>query len=220
PLLRHLKSDGIPLVHPKLLSSIAGPESEFGTQLIPLLFDAIKNAHDRVKTTKTKLLFTEWKRLFGQVVGVQTARLQKLLKRQADLHKRPYDEDSVAYLFALNTYIAIVAKLVAALSLPHVSENVSDSSVPIADRINSIESGELFYAAGIVNVLISDFFSWYADDTSWPHFAKIIDELVEQLGQVSYDVTRKKPASTRDLFKGIYEEFVPGALRHALGEFY
>jgi hypothetical protein len=185
-----------------------------------MLFDAVQRASKAHATTKTKLLFTEWRRLFGQVVGVQTARLRNLLKAQASLHDRRYTDDPVAYLFALNTYIALVAKLVAALSLPHADENLSDSSVPVAERIKSLESGQLFSAAGVVNVLNSDFFSWYADDRSWKKFSPTIMQLIERLGAISYDVTQKKAESTRDLFKGMYQEFVPGALRHALGEFY
>jgi hypothetical protein len=81
-LLRHLRQDGIPLVHPKLLCALVGPESDLGHRLIPLLFRAVlDSAGPRSQvTTKTKLLFTEWRRLFGQVVGVQSDRLKDLLE--------------------------------------------------------------------------------------------------------------------------------------------
>ncbi len=60
-LLTELQTNGIPLVHPKLLANLAGPDSEFGAKLIPLFFSALKAACASTKTSKTKLLFTEWR---------------------------------------------------------------------------------------------------------------------------------------------------------------
>ena len=47
-----------------------------------------------------------------------------------------------------------------------------------------------------------------------------IESLIAGLSNVNFDVSKKSPDSTRDLFKGLYQSFVPRALRHALGEFY
>jgi len=68
-LLGHLRDDGTPLVHPLLLSERVGPTSTVGVMLLPALFDALHAAKESPTTSKTMLLFTEWKRLFGQVVG-------------------------------------------------------------------------------------------------------------------------------------------------------
>jgi hypothetical protein len=46
------------------------------------------------------------------------------------------------------------------------------------------------------------------------------ESLLSSLRGVSFDLTHKQPDSIRDLFKGIYEVFVPRELRHALGEIY
>jgi len=221
-LLGHLRDDGVPLVHPLLLSALVGPESETGAKAIPKLFRAVEAAVSprARRTTKTKLLFVEWKRLFAQVVGVQTEHLQRLLAEQGEAHQQPYGSAPAEYLFALNTHIALVAKLVAALSLPGGSQDLADPTGPIRTRIEALESGRLFADAGVSNMLVGDFFSWYVDDPSWDRIAPAIDRLVAQLTAVSFDVTRKSPDSTRDLFKGMYQSFVPRALRHALGEYY
>jgi len=219
-LLEALRSDGRPLVHPQLLQALAGPDSEHGAELIPELYDSIRHAEADSATTKTKMLFTEWRRLFSQVVGFQPDHMKKLLARQEISHDQPYQENPAAYLFALNTYIAIIAKVVAAAALPSASQDVLDAAVPIEDRLYAIESGDLFEHAGILNMLSGDFFSWYLDDAHWARFKPALAALLSRLAAVDFTVTRKHADTTRDLFKGIYERFIPREIRHALGEFY
>lgn len=220
-LLVYLRNDGAPLVHPGLLSQLVGPESSLGAQLLPKLFHAVESAAgDRTRTNKTLLMFTEWRRLFGQVVGVQSERLQNLLASQGAAHGANYHDNIPAYLFALNTYIALVAKLVAAMAVPNASRSISDPATPIAQRIETLENGQLFADAGVLNMLNGDFFAWYRDDSHWDVYAPDIEALLETLHVINFDVSRKSPESTRDLFKGLYMRFVPRALRHALGEYY
>lgn len=219
-LLNALRRDGVPLVHPLLLADMAGPESPLGTELIPKLYQAVLNAESARRTSKTKLLFFEWRRLFGQVVGVQTDSLKKLLVRQSEAHSQDYGANIPAYLFALNTFIALVAKLVAALALKGSAEDVRDSSSPVQERLKALESGQLFAEAGVANMLNGDFFAWYLDDAAWGGLAPGVESLIAALANINFDVSRKSADSTRDLFKGLYQSFVPRALRHALGEFY
>jgi len=219
-LLAALARDGVPLVHPLLLAHIAGPESPLGTKLIPKMYQAVLVAEFARATSKTKLLFFEWRRLFGQVVGIQTDSLKKLLDSQSEAHQQDYGSNIPAYLFALNTFIALVAKLVAALALRGAAEDVRDSSSPIQERLKELESGKLFADAGIANMLNGDFFAWYLDDQAWPLIAPDTESLIATLANINFDVSKKSADSTRDLFKRLYQSFVPRALRHALGEFY
>lgn len=219
-LLAALEDDGRPLVHPQLLQALVGPDSAYGTSLIPEFHASICKADASPATSKTKMLFAEWRRLFSQVVGFQPAQMKKLLSRQEISHNQPYQEHPAAYLFALNTYIAIIAKVVAACALPRASEDVLRPGVPIAERLRTIETGELFENAGILNMLSGDFFSWYLDDTDWPRYQSHLSAMLSRLGGVDFTVSKKHADSTRDLFKGIYERFIPREVRHALGEFY
>jgi hypothetical protein len=219
-LLGALRQDGVPLVHPLLLADMAGPESPLGTELIPKLYRAVLAAENSRQTSKTKLLFFEWRRLFGQVVGIQTDSLKQLLVRQSEVHKEDYGANVAAYLFALNTFIALVAKLVAALALKGAAEDIRDGASPVRERLQILESGELFANAGVANMLNGDFFAWYLDDAAWRGLASGVESLIAGLSNINFDVSKKSPDSTRDLFKGLYQSFVPRALRHALGEFY
>lgn len=219
-LLSALESNGRPLVHPLLLQALVGPDSEYGTTLIPELYASICKADASAATTKTKMLFSEWRRLFSQVVGFQPAHMKKLLARQEISHDQPYQENPAAYLFALNTYIAIIAKVVAACALPRVSQDVLEAGVPVAERLRAVETGELFEHAGILNMLSGDFFSWYLDDSDWPRYQAPLGAMLGRLGGVDFAVSKKHADTTRDLFKGIYERFIPREVRHSLGEFY
>lgn len=219
-LLHLLRDQGQPLVHPELLRQHVGPESALGAQLLPQLFRAVLASSNTHPATKTKLLYKEWRRLFGQAVGITTERLEGFLRRQAAAHATRYEADIPAYLFALHTYIAIVAKLVAALAMPHPAQDIADANVPLRQRLAALEDGRLFAGAGVANMLSGDFFSWYIDDPGWAHIEPGFNAVVNRLRGISFDVTRKAPESIRDLFKGMYEVFVPRELRHALGEIY
>lgn len=221
-LLMLLHSQGRPLVHAGLLRAMIGPESQIGAALIPTLFQAIVSAsHEDTPTqSKTTLLFNEWRRMFGQAVGVATERLEQFLARQSSAHDQSYQKQVPCYLFALHTFMAIVAKLTSALALPRASQDIQDIRVDLRKRMQAIENGSLFLDAGIENMLAGDFFSWPVDDKAWPTISGPLSSLLMQLGQLSFDMTRRSPESIRDLFKGIYQEFVPRELRHALGEIY
>ena len=219
-LLAAIANNGRPLVHPQLLQALVGPDSESGITLIPDLYASICRADSSLATTKTKMLFAEWRRLFSQVVGFQPNHMKKLLARQEISHDQPYQDNPAAYLFALNTYIAILAKVVAACALPNVSQNVLELSVPVLDRLRAVETGELFEHAGILNMLSGDFFSWYLDDNDWSRYEPQLSAMLGKLSGVDFTVSKKHADTTRDLFKGIYERFIPREIRHALGEFY
>lgn len=225
-LLRKMAGRSAPLVSPSVLKSYVGLDSDVGRQLVPLLFQSIVEAERRSQSRggggggKTYLLFREWRRIFGQAVGINTDRLEALIERQARAHDTDYRSNIPAYLFTLHTYLALVAKLVAALALPSASQNMVDRRVPLQQRIAELESGKLFLDSGVTNMLSGDFFSWPSEGAAWVRLEAGVHGLLEKLSDVSFDLSRKNPASVRDLFKGVYEVFVPRELRHALGEVY
>ena len=222
-LLRLLVNDGRPLVHPGLLRAMVGPESKVGSSLMSALFQAVLAADVRDLNsvqTKTTLLFREWKLLFGQAIGINTKALGDLLHRQSKSHGQPYNQHVSCYLFALHTVIALAVRLVSALALPSVSQDITDDNVDLKQRMLSLESGQMFASTGVSNMLSGDFFSWPADDPNWPIIQRPLQRLLSSLRNLSFDMTKKRPETVRDLFKGLYEDFVPRELRHALGEVY
>ena len=95
---------------------------------------------------------------------------QAKLQRQGASHGQPYDDDHAAYLFALNTHVALVAKIVAALALPQANQDLRNAVVPVRTRFETLESGQIFFDAGIANLLNGDFFSWYLEPTHFSQF--------------------------------------------------
>ena len=219
-LLTQIRNGGRPLVSPMLLKQFIGPDTEVGRRLLPVLFQAICKAQSSYSTTRTKLIYKEWARLFGQVDGTETERLAHYLETESRSHGIDYNTDPQAYVFALSTYIALVAKICAvyALNPPSTIEN---AQVPDPKAfLKNVESGDCFRMSGIENMLGTDFFSWYLGDDVTEELEKPLGLLIECLRTIDFDVTKKSPESVRDLFKGLYMSFTPAPMRHALGEYY
>ena len=216
-LIAMIAEGGRPLVTPIVLKQFVGTETEVGQLLIPKLFDAICNARQE---SRTHLIFTEWSRLFDQVEGITTNRLDVYFKDISHIHRKDYTENPKAYFFALNTYIAIVAKVCAVYALASQASEVLN---PVANPITflkSIEEGEYFRMFGIENMLGTDFFSWYLGSDVTVDLTQSVAVLLEKLRLIDFDTTRKNPKSVRDLFKGLYMSFTPASVRLALGEYY
>lgn len=219
-LLSLISDGGRPLVSPLLLKQFIGPDTEVGRKLLPALFRSICQAQTSGSTTRTKLIYTEWTRLFGQVDGTETERLARYLEDASRSHGIRYMDNPQAYVFALSTYIAIVAKVCAVYALASQSSDaISPSSNP-RTFLKRIEDGGYFKIFGIINMLSTDFFSWYLGDDVSENLEEPLGVLLERLRTIDFDVTRKSPESVRDLFKGLYMEFTPASMRHALGEYY
>lgn len=219
-LLSLIADGGRPLVSPMLLKQFIGPDTEVGRRLLPALFHAIRRAQTSDLTTRTKLIYTEWARLFGQVDGVETEQLVHYLKNASRSHGIDYTAAPQAYVFALNTYIALVAKTCAVYALASQSEDVITSPPAPRAFLKNIESGEYFELFGIENMLGTDFFSWYLGDDVTEELDQPLGLLLERLRTIDFDVAKKSPKSVRDLFKGLYMGFTPAPMRHALGEYY
>jgi len=219
-LLALIADGGRPLVSPMLLKQFIGPDTEVGRRLLPALFCAIRQAQVSNSTTRTKLIYTEWARLFGQVDGIETERLARYLENASRSHGTDYTAAPQAYVFALSTYIALVAKTCAVYALASQSDDVITPSPEPRAFLKSIENGEYFEMFGIENMLGTDFFSWYLGDDVTEKLDQPLGLLLERLRTIDFNVTKKSPESVRDLFKGLYMGFTPAPMRHALGEYY
>lgn len=219
-LLSLIADGGMPLVSPMLLRQLVGPDTEAGRALLPALFHAVTEAKQAGGTTRTKLIYTEWVRLFGQVDGTETERLARYLDDAGRSHGVDYADDPQAYVFALSTYIALVAKVCAVYALASQSDMALNPSSDPRRFLKEMEAGEYFKRFGIENMLGTDFFSWYLGDDVEVDLDEQLGMLLERLRVVDFDVARKSPESVRDLFKGLYMGFTPAPMRHALGEYY
>jgi len=82
-----------------------------------------------------------------------------------------------------------------------------------------MEEGGIFRELGIANFLEGDFFRWYLDAWDEPIY-QAAREIIKTLANYSLVTLDVDPDSTRDLLKKLYQQLMPGELRHNLGEYY
>lgn len=186
------------------------------------------------KTKENQFLYTEWKNLFKLS--------EKDKKKEADIKKRIEifteiigidikKEEEHEVLFCLHTTLNIIIKLFlvkTANSLKNLFpalkkiENLYETSdiLRLKKFMQEIESGEHFERLNITNLNNRNFFSWYLsknwDKTFFENFKKII-MLVD-----TYDIDNGNTENiiSGDLFKGLYENFIPKIVRHSFGEYH
>ncbi|MBC7221376.1 SAM-dependent DNA methyltransferase [Candidatus Bipolaricaulota bacterium] len=197
------------------------------------LFQALEVALKNPQGLVPKL-FHQWKIFFSEAIDYSEAfggrKLEPLKKwvRKAALEVRT-PEEAERFFFVLHTYFALLVKLLAWLALSrHLGVRLgalSFSGLAAADgetlrrQLQEMESGGIFRAYGITNLLEGDFFSWYL--YAWND--KIEDALREVIKRLNeYDPTTLTlvPEETRDLFKKLYHYLLPREIRHSLGEYY
>ncbi|HOT91649.1 MAG TPA: hypothetical protein PLJ78_04855 [Anaerolineae bacterium] len=82
-----------------------------------------------------------------------------------------------------------------------------------------MESGGIFRAYGLLNLLEGDFFEWYLH--AWnDEIEATLREIVRRLDEYDPTTLTLVPEETRDLFKKLYHYLLPREVRHNLGEYY
>jgi SAM-dependent methyltransferase len=179
-------------------------------------------------------LFEQWRLFFSEAIDYSEAfggRKLEPLKRW--VRKAGIEVSSPAeaerFFFVLHTYFALLVKLLAWLAVsrhlgvklgaPSFAGLASAESGALRCRLRELESGGIFRAYGLLNLLEGDFFAWYL--YAWND--EIEDALREVLKRLDeYDPTTLTliPEETRDLFKKLYHYLLPREIRHNLGEYY
>ena len=182
---------------------------------------------------KIKMLFEEWKTLFGQVADLSSKQIDTISQTlKFSTHDLTNGNGISAELFVIHTYNSLIIKLLSAeivstykfSSYKYFIQNLlieTDENL-IARINNEIEKASFYHSAGIHGFVEEALFSWYIDASSNPHYGKnIIRSIREILTQLSYYRTDNlTQARSKDLLKLFYQNLVPETLRKSLGEFY
>jgi len=177
---------------------------------------------------RATLLQAEWKRSFGAVYIQDASKARQDAALMALQYGVRHRVGLDLLLFAVQTYYALLMKLLAmeVLSLqqgsfvPSLANQMAGGTPAQRQRLlREMESGALFAAYGIENYLEADYFAWYLEDLDGP-----LDELVRR---VASELTAFEPATStldpdavRDLLKVLYQFLLPKKIRHDLGEYY
>lgn len=203
-----------------------GPKSEIAQESVGAFVDVLTNW----STSRAKVFFNEWQRLFGIVYGEQFAGgADKKTKALAENYRLDKECDFQVILFCVHTYFALLMKLIAAelLSASEGSLTTSFSSglvhteqEELEARLTDIEDGGVYKKRGITNFLEGDFFRWYLETLNSPRLQDAIRKTARYLSEFEPATTTIEPEVTRDLLKKLYQYLVPDVVRHHLGEYY
>ncbi len=183
-----------------------------------------------LSTNKSKIMFEEWFRTFRQVVAYDQGKL-KQLNTVYGLEAKS-QEDQKKLLFSIQTFFAIVMKLISAevvqlhfggkLTVSYLGELKGILNTDYGrEKIRDLEEegGYFQKITGIKNYLEGDFFSWYVEE--WNNqIINSLDEVVGILAEYEPATSDLEPERIKDLFKLLYQNLLPKEIRHSWGEYY
>ena len=189
---------------------------------------ALYKALVETQNPKVKKLFEQWSLQFGEVCDYERAS-----KLKVDSFARRFgitggDIKPFHFFFCLHTYYATFIKLLAVqvvhyYIMPKLGTDIRQAATFDSQQLRAymekMEDGGIFKELGIINFMEGDFFRWYLDVWDEPIY-QAAKEVVSTLANYSLVTLDVDPDSTRDLLKKLYQQLMPGELRHNLGEYY
>ena len=207
-----------------------GHESSRGIALMRAVAEALADAENRRNGNKIRMLFEEWKTLYGQVADLSREQL-KGINGTLRFARANNSMEVPARLFVVHTFNSLLTKLLAAeIVAAHglasgrtfAGDLVSiENDSELLRRLQiDIEDGGFFEATGIHGFVEEAIFSWYLDAaTNRHHRSAIATAIRDVLTELALYRTDKLDHS-RDVLRDFYQDLVPEILRKTLGEFY
>lgn len=207
-----------------------GHKSARGIVLMRSMASALDNALNHQSGGKIRMLFEEWRTLYGQVADLSAEQLKginsTLLFARADI-----STEVPARLFVVHTFNSLLTKLLAAEIV--ASHGLASGKTFAGDLVSleneseflkrlevDIEGGGFFQATGIYGFVEEAIFSWYLDTAvNKNHRSEIATAIRDVLSGLLLYRTDKLDHS-RDVLRDFYQDLVPELLRKTLGEFY
>ena len=195
------------------------------------LFLELLNIKNSSKNDRTKLLFSEWEKLFklSEADNSNNEEVAKRRKALSSLIGRDIIDASDEYnvIFAIHTLYSLIIKLIAIKAAKENSETYNTDFYEISKYdnakllkfIKSIETGNIFKRMNILNMIEGDFFSWYITEALTDEFYNNFRDLCFKLSKYE-TFSVKLLDKTQDFFRELYESCVPAEIRHSFGEFY
>ena len=209
-----------------------GPVSDCGRTLMQALGSAVSEAINQAENSKIKMLFEEWRALYGQVADLSVEQIRTIQNTlNFTTTTNPLDRIP-AGLFVVHTYNSLIIKFLAA---EVVSAHKLTSYKGFAERTatlddnsllqiisKEIELAGLFARAGIKGFVEEAIFSWYLDACQLENHRSIIAQALREvlIKLALYRTDNLTEARSRDVLKTFYQNLVPETLRKSLGEFY
>ena len=207
----------------QLLLEDFGPKSAISKKIILSLYKALA----KPQSSRTDMLFEDWKRVFSQVCAYSKDKLKGLI----GYYGLSGDIDVEKLMFAIHTYYTLLMKLLTSEIVTLFADSligsylkrIEDARMRGGDvmllEMEELEEGGIFKELGIMNFLEADYFAWYIDE--WDEeIASLIYEMAKELLDYEPATVELTPERVKDLFKRLYQNLVPGEIRHKLGEYF
>lgn len=208
-----------------------GHSSPVATDVMQVLADALAAALKNPDPTKIKMLYEEWKSLYGQVADLSVDQKAAIDKSLGFTWKGPASQSLSGRLFVIHTYNSLLIKLLAAEIVSahgltaerYPAETMCallDPKALLQKLDKDIEGGRLFSASNIKGFVEEAIFSWYLEAGKDPQYqSRFVQSLKTLLGKLALYRTDHLDRQ-RDTLRDFYQDLVPETLRKSLGEFY
>lgn len=215
---------------PENLIEDFGAQSAVSHEATTALYHALDGHEDDL----TAKLFAQWQMFFSEVSGYDEESVRLLEKKGlrafvTGMGLDPGTVDPPRLLFAIHTYFSFLVKAIARLVLErHVGGKLGArplsglANLPgpaLRQGLSEMESGGMFRALGLQNLLEGDFFAWYLQAWDEPVEAAL-RAVLARLGEYNPSTIEDDPYAARDLLKKLYHYLLPRQMRHDLGEYY
>jgi hypothetical protein len=208
-----------------------GHGSANARSLMQAMADALAAELAATGNSKIKMLFEEWRTLYGQVADMSVLQADAINQEIGFLWNGLAVQSMPGRLFVIHSYNSLLIKLLAAeIVSAHGLTTTQQPAQAMAALLDDaalldtlsqdIERAGIFAQAGINGFVEEAIFSWYLDVAiKPPHSANLVPALRGLLASISLYRTDHL-AHTRDVLRDLYQGLVPGRLRQSLGEFY
>lgn len=214
----------IPVTGQSLVAAF-GRGSALARELVSRLVESVQN---RSPSDRTDTLYLEWRRALEVAYGSLDDRNAAALRAIREAYNIAIVGSLGEFVFALHTYFALTARLVAAETLAiSVGESQSRpsqwSSLPdedLAVMLQRLEQGNVPEGLSIANLLEGDVFSWYTERLEGAvNMLDAIRRLCSGLDRFAFPRLAYGAGPTADLLRDLYQGLTTRQLRKALGEF-
>lgn len=209
---------------PENLVGDFGENTNISRQVVPVLYRLLTENPPR----RTDAPFQQWSQQFSEVCDYDQASKVNVAAQARTYGIKGGKIDPFRFFFCVHTYYAYLIKLLAVqivhfYLMPRLGTDLRQAAAKDSDDLRkyltTMEDGGIFRQLGINNLMEGDFFGWYLD--VWcDEIEAATGEVINTLGNYSVDTLDIDPDSSRDLLKHLYQNLMPKALRHNLGEYY
>ncbi|MEY2343178.1 N-6 DNA methylase [Acidithiobacillus sp. IBUN Pt1247-S3] len=208
-----------------------GHGSANGRSLMQSMSDALAGELAQKGSSKIKMLFEEWRSLYGQVADMSVLQADAINQEIGFSWNGNLEQAMAGRLFVIHSYNSLLIKLLAAEIISahgltttqqpaQAMSGLLDDAALLDTLSQDIERAGIFEQAGIRGFVEEAIFSWYLDvarDDAYS--AQLVPALRGLLAALSLYRTDYL-THTRDVLRDLYQDLVPGKLRQSLGEFY